>query len=146
RLTSRALAPALALLLAGIGYRVVVSLTEPELPADAKQFLPAGFPIKAEYDELGFGPLQGGPTIVCTPTPRTCEATALPLGELAIEIEGDAPTTIVVRRFAYPFWQIEPALPLMATTPLRLVSFTAPAGRHDYRLGHARPVAEKIGW
>jgi len=146
RWSLRVLAPALALLLVGVVYHAVASIAEPESPADVKQFLPAGFPMKAEYDELGLEPLQGVPTIACTPTARTCRAAALPLGELAIEIESDAPTNVVVRRFAYPFWQIEPALPLSATVPLRLVSFTAPDGRHSYRLQHVRPAAEKAGW
>jgi hypothetical protein len=146
RWSLRALAPALALLLAGVGYHVWASITEPERPADVKQFLPAGFPMKAEYDELGLEPLRDVPTIACTPTARTCRAAALPLGELAIEIESDAPANVVVRRFAYPFWRIEPALPLAATVPLRLVSFTAPAGRQHYRLHHVRPLPEKVGW
>ncbi|MFI5000635.1 MAG: hypothetical protein ACHQK9_12220 [Reyranellales bacterium] len=143
-----ALVPAIGLLLAGVHRRVEVSLAEADPPADLKQFLPAGFPQNpyGAYDELGLEPLKGVPTIACTPTPRTCRATELPLGELAIEIEADAPTTVVVRRFAYPFWRVEPVLPLLATDPLRLVSFTVPTGRHDLRLEHARPLAEKAGW
>lgn len=146
RWSLRALAPALALLLAGIGYHAWASIAEPERPADVKQFLPVGFPMRAEYDELGLEPLRDVPTIACMPAARTCRTAALPLGELAIEIDSDAPTNVVVRRFFYPFWQTDPALPLAATVPLRLVSFTAPAGRHDYRLHHVRPVAEKVGW
>lgn len=148
RLTLLALTPAIVILLAAVGYRVVVSLAEPEEPADIKQFLPAGFPMKpgGDYAELGLEPLRGVPTITCTPAPRTCRATALPLGELAIEIDGDGPTVVVVRRFTYPFWRVEPALPLVATEPLRLVSLTSPGGRHTYRLQHIRPPAETLGW
>ncbi len=98
------------------------------------------------YAALGLEPLQDVPVIACTPAPRTCRATELPLGELAIEIEGDAPTDVVVRCFAYPFWQIDPPRPLAATEPLRLLAFTSPRGIHAYRLTHLRPLAEKIGW
>ncbi len=143
-----AVIPALAILLAGVRHRVEVSLAEPHSLADAKEYLPAGFPVKPHgaYDDLGLEPLKGVATIACSPLPRTCRAADLPFGELAIEIDSDQPTNVVVRRFAYPFWQVEPALPLSATIPLRLVSFTAPAGRHDYRLQHVRPLAERAGW
>lgn len=148
RFTLIILSPALVILLAGVGHRVSVSLDQPELPADLKQFLPAGFPMRANggYAELGLEPLMGVPVIACAPAPRTCRAAALPLGELAIEIDGDAPTSVVVRRFAYPFWRLEPPVVIAATDPLRLVSFTSPAGRRDYRLRHVRPPLEKVGW
>ncbi|HSI01819.1 MAG TPA: hypothetical protein VLA02_14535, partial [Reyranella sp.] len=71
---------------------------------------------------------------------------ALPLGELAIEIDTVSPTTVVIRRFAYPFWRTEPPLPIVATQPLQLVAITVPSGQHTLRLTHARPRAEKIGW
>ena len=87
--------------------------------------------VPADALALGLEPLRDVPAIACTPAARTGRAAALPLGELAIETESEAPTNVVVRRFFYPFWQIDPALPLRATVPLRLVSFTAPAGRHD---------------
>lgn len=140
--------PAVGPLLVGVGYRVQTSLVTSELPADLKQFLPAGFPQDPHgvYEELGLQPLKGVPTIACTPAPRTCRATALPLGELAIEIEGVGPTDLVVRRFAYPFWRTEPSFPIAATEPLRLVAFTVPAGRHAVRLQHKRPMAELLGW
>jgi uncharacterized membrane protein len=148
RLALLALAPAIVILVAAVGHRVDVSLAMPEEPADLKQFLPAGFPMKpaSGYAELGLEPLRGVPTIACTPAPRTCRAAALPLGELAIEIDGDGPTDVVVRRFAYPFWRTEPSLPITATEPLRLVAFTVPAGRHAVRLQHKRPMAELVGW
>jgi len=148
KLALLAIVPAVAILLGGIRYRVDVSLAETALPADAKDYLPAGFPLNpyGAYHDLGLEPLKAVATIACAPAARVCRASKLPLGELAIEIDGDSPTNVVVRRFAYPFWKVEPALPVTATTPLRLVSFTAPAGRHDYRLVHARPEAEKAGW
>lgn len=143
-----ALAPAVVILLAAVSHRIDVSLAQKEEPADVREFLPAGFPIRLRggYAELGLEPLRDVPTIACSPAPRTCRATALPLGELAIEIDGDGPTDVVVRRFAYPFWRTEPSLPVTATEALRLVSFTVPAGRHAVRLQHRRPMAELVGW
>lgn len=148
RLAVLALAPAFVILIAAVGHRVDVSLAMPEEPADLKQFLPAGFPLKpgGGYAELGLEPLKDMPTIACTPAPRICRAAALPLGELAIEIDSEGPTDVVVRRFAYPFWRTEPSLAITATEPLRLVTFTVPAGRHAVRLQHKRPMAELLGW
>jgi hypothetical protein len=53
---------------------------------------------------------------------------------------------VTLRRFAYPYWRLDPALPLAATEPLQLVSFTAPVGRHSYRLHHEAVPAERLGW
>ena len=90
--------------------------------------------------------LEGVPTIACVPQPRLCRTTDQRFGELGIEIDADVPTVVVLRRFFFPFWRLDPPLPLVATDPLRLISFTAPAGRHVYRLQHAAVGAEKIGW
>jgi hypothetical protein len=143
-----ALIPGLGEMGTGIVTRAQVSRIQPDPPADLKQFLPAGYPQKPRggYAELSLGPVEDLPTISCAPEPRLCRATNQPLGELMIEIDADAPTAVVLRRFAYPFWRLEPALPVAATDPLRLVSFTAPAGRQSYRLVHMAVPAEQIGW
>jgi hypothetical protein len=86
------------------------------------------------------------PPIACTPASRICRITREPFGGLSAEIDGDAPTTVVLRRFYYPFWRLDPALPIAATDPLRLVTFIAPAGRHAYRLQRAMVPVEKTGW
>jgi hypothetical protein len=132
----------------GIRVRINVSRAERETPADLKQFLPAGYPQKPHggYAELSLGPLEGLPLISCAPEPLLCRATNLPLGELSIEIDARAPTSVVLRRFAYPYWRLDPPLPVGATDPLRLVTFTAPAGRSSYRLQHMAVTEEKIGW
>ena len=133
---------------AGIVLRSKVSLAERDLPADLKQFLPAGYPQKpgGRYAELSLEPLVGVPTVACAPEPRICRATDEPFGELRVEIDADAPTAVVVRRFYFPSWRLDPALPVEATEPLRLVSFTAPAGRHTYRLRSVAVPEEKAGW
>ncbi|HYD07302.1 MAG TPA: hypothetical protein VEC60_16320, partial [Reyranella sp.] len=56
------------------------------------------------------------------------------------------PITVTLRRFAFPAWQLTPPLPLSATEPHRLVSFVAPAGRHDWRLDRQTLPAERWGW
>jgi hypothetical protein len=143
-----ALVPGVAGMGLGIRLRVQESLAQQEAPQDLNQFMPAGFPRKPDwaYADLGLEPLEGVLTIACTPAPRTCRASDAPFGELGIEIDADAPTAVVLRRFFFPFWRLDPALPLAATDPLRLVSFTAPGGHHIYRLHHAVVPEEKIAW
>ncbi|MGC5254569.1 hypothetical protein, partial [Escherichia coli] len=75
-------------------------------------------------------PLDGVPTIACMPKPTLCSAQAEQFGDLGIEIDTDAPTTVTLRRFYFPAWRLEPMLPLHAVGPLRLVAFVAPPGRH----------------
>jgi hypothetical protein len=143
-----ALVPGVAGMGLGIRLRVQASLAQQEAPQDLNQFLPAGFPRKPgwAYADLGLEPLEGVPTIACVPEPWTCRATNEPFGELRVEIDADAPTAVVLRRFFFPFWRLDPMLPVAATDPLRLVSFTAPGGHHIYRLHHAVVLQEKIGW
>lgn len=132
----------------GIVLRVQVSMVQDDLPADLRQFEPAGYPQdpNAGYADLGLEPLKDVPAIGCTPSPRLCRLINGPFGALSIEVDGDAPTTVVLRRFYYPFWRLEPALPVVATQPLQLVSFVAPAGRETYRLLRTSVAMEKTGW
>jgi hypothetical protein len=143
-----ALIPGVGEMGAGIRLRVQASLAEPDSPADLRQFLPAGYPQKPDggYAELSLEPLQGVPTITCAPEPRLCHTTNEPFGGLRVEIDADAPTAVVLRRFSFPFWRLDPALPIVATDPLRLVSFTAPTGRHTYGLRRVAVPEEKAGW
>ncbi|MGE5150259.1 MAG: hypothetical protein ACM3II_09080 [Rhodospirillaceae bacterium] len=142
------LVPGLAQLITGIKTRAEASLTLTEAPADLKQFLPARYPQKPDggYGELSLGPVENLPTIACTPAPTACRAINRPFGELAVEIDAREPTIVTLRRFAYPYWRLDPALPLAASQPLQLVSFTVPAGQHSYRLHHDAVPAERIGW
>jgi hypothetical protein len=143
-----ACAPAFGAMTQGIRLRVEESSAKPDVPQDAKEFLPAGYPQKpgAGYADLGLEPLEGMPTISCAPPAGVCRAARERFGALRIEVEGDAPTTIVLRRFFFPGWRLDPALPVVATEPLRLASFTAPAGRHVYRLEPGSLPAERWGW
>ena len=143
-----ALMPGLADMATGIVVRTRVSGVQEDSPADLRQFEPAGFPQdpKGAYADLGLEPLKDVPTIACTPAPRLCRATGGPFGGLSVEIDADSPTTVVLRRFYYPFWRSDPAVPIVATDPLQLVSFMAPAGRHTYRLQRVMVPAEMIGW
>ena len=115
----------------GIGDHVVASAAKQEVPADLKQFEPAGFPQdpKGGYADLGLEPLKGVPAIVCRPQPRTCRVAATTYDELQIDVDADTPTDVVLRRFYYPLWRLDPPLPVTATDPLQLVAFTAPSER-----------------
>jgi hypothetical protein len=84
--------------------------------------------------------------IACTPAARVCRAESRPFGSLDIDIDADMPTTVVVRRFYYPFWRLSPALPIAATEQLRLVSFVAPPGRNVWRLERTAVSAERASW
>jgi hypothetical protein len=65
---------------------------------------------------------------------------------LTIDVDGDMATTVVVRRFYFPYWQLSPPLPIVATDPLRLVSFVSPPGHRVYRLRHVAVPQEQAGW
>jgi hypothetical protein len=142
-----ALIPAVVATARGISDRAVASAAQHEVPADLKQFEPAGFPQdpKGGYADLGLEPLKGVPDIVCRPEPRTCRVAATMYDELQIDVDADTPTEVVLRRFYYPLWRLDPPLPAVATDPLQLVAFTAPAGRHTFRLQRAAPPEERIG-
>ena len=142
-----ALIPAVVATARGISDRVVASAAQQEVPADLKQFEPAGFPQdpKGGYADLGLELLKGVPAIVCRPQPRTCRVAATTYDELQIDVDADTPTDVVLRRFYYPLWRLDPPLPVTATDPLQLVAFTAPSGRHTFRLQRAAPSAERIG-
>jgi hypothetical protein len=144
-----ALVPGVASMAQGIIVRAQLAHAgQAEPPAELKQFLPAGYPQKpgGGYAELSLDPLQGVPIIACTPQPRRCRASPGPFGEVRVEVDGDMPVDVVIRRFAYPFWRLDPPLPIVATNPLRLVSFIVPAGQHSYRLHVGVVAAEKLGW
>jgi hypothetical protein len=143
-----ALIPGVAPMIVGIEARMIVSRTNPDPPADLKQFLPAGYPQKPKggYAELSLGPVEGVPTISCTPQARTCRAVEEQFGALRIDVEAEAPTTVVLRRFYFPGWRLEPAQVVKPTDPLRLVSFEAPAGRGAFTLSRGSVREEQIGW
>jgi hypothetical protein len=117
-------------------------------PQDVKEYLPAGYPQRddTDYYDLGLEPLKDVPTIACMPAARRCVASAGRFGGLRIELDSDAPTTVVLRRFFFPGWRLDPAVPLAVHEPLRLLSFVAPAGDHVYRLDRSALPEEKTGW
>ncbi len=142
-----ALIPGLGELATGIVIRAKASWTQADVPADLRQFLPARYPNpKRGYADLGLEPVGRLPTISCVPQARLCRAVDRPFGELSIEIDAEQPTAVTLRRFAFPYWRLDPELPLAATDPLQLVSFNAPAGRHSWRLHHVAVPAERLGW
>lgn len=143
-----ALVPAVVAMARGVGERVEASVAQQEVPEDLKQFEPAGFPQdpKGGYADLGLEPLKGVPAIVCRPEARTCRVGATTFDELQIDVDADTPTEVVLRRFYYPLWRLDPPLPVVATDPLQLVAFGAPAGRHTFRLQRSIPSEERIGW
>lgn len=151
-LTAIAALPALDIMVTGIQLRIQDTLDRYDPPVGARQFQPAGYPQPGGgYSDLNLGPVANLPTIACTPAARLCRAESAPFGTLRIEIDADAPTEVVVRRFYWPFWRLTPALSAPApalepTETLRLVSFVAPAGHHVWQLERAAVAEQKAGW
>jgi len=116
--------------------RIAMTLNDAPLRQfEAAEYLPRGYGSRAgglpDYEN---DPLPGVPIISCEPAAIICRANELPFGELMIEIESQAATTAVLRRFSFPNWRIEPALPISATADQKLGSFIAPPGRIAARL------------
>jgi hypothetical protein len=143
---------ALAATFAGIGQgirlRAQLSSSHREVPADAKEYEPAGYPQSAEgrYADLNLGPVKRLAEVSCLPPGSICRAHDGQFGAVTVELASEVPTTVVVRRFFFPYWQLDPSLPIVATDPLRLVSFRSPAGHHVYRLRRVAVPQEKVGW
>ena len=143
------LVPAGALIVSNITARIAFTRQNQPLPQqDAKEYEPRGYPLsaRATYAQLGLEPLAGTPLVSCTPLPRLCRAEPGRFGTLLVEIEGDVPTDVVVRRFSFPAWRLDPPVPLTATLPLHLLSFAVASGHHSYRLERAALPEEQWGW
>ena len=113
---------------------------------DVKEYQPAGYKFAgSRYADLGLEQLKDTPAISCTPAARICRADNEPLGNLRLAVSADQPTTVTLRRFFFPAWRLEAGLPLAASDPLRLVSFTAPAGETVTRLDRGVLPIERWG-
>jgi hypothetical protein len=150
-----ALAPGIVLIGGEAADRIALTRSNP-LPAtiESTEYQPAGYP---------HSPPQGGHTnprldllaqirtIDCTPAAQACSVREDHFGALQARVDSAEPTTVVLRRFYFPAWQVE-VLPsretivVKPTDQLRLVSFLAPAGRAEFRLHRAPLPAERWGW
>lgn len=143
---------AYALVAVGVAVRSVVEVIEltrrymPLPRVEAKEYLPHGLPGVLEGDEAALRQAISVPLIACTPEPRLCHATELPFGRLALEVDADGPTRVVVRRFFFPAWQLDRGPTLVPSDPLRLVSFEAPAGRLAAQLTRRALPVERWSW
>jgi hypothetical protein len=150
-----ALVPGIALIGGEAADRIGLTRSNPG-PAtiESTEYQPAGYP---------HSPPQGGhtnprldllarvPTIDCTPAAQTCSAQADRFGALQVRVDGTEPTTVVLRRFYFPAWQVEmlpsrETIVVKPTDQLRLASFQAPAGRADFRLHRSALPIERWGW
>jgi hypothetical protein len=114
---------------------------------DVKEYQPAGYKLAgSRYHDLGLEQLKDTPVISCTPAAATCRADSERFGALRVTIDSGAPTSVVLRRFFFPAWQLDTGLPLAPSEPLRLVSFTAPGGRTVVRLERTALPVERWGW
>ncbi len=148
-LAALVLIPSGVLMVSDAAARIAFTRENRPLPQqDAKEYEPKGYPLSnsVTYEQLGLEPLAGTPLISCTPTPRLCRAEAGRFGTLSIEIDGDASIDVVLRRFSFPAWRLDPPAPLTAKPPLQLLSFAASPGRHSYRLERMALAEEQWGW
>lgn len=115
---------------------------------DVKEYEPRGFPLTASpaYAQLGLEPLAGTPLATCMPPARTCSAQAGRFGAMRIEVESKAATDVVLRRFFFPSWRLDPTLALVPSVPFHLLAFTVPPGRHTYKLERMALPVEQWGW
>ena len=113
---------------------------------DVKEYQPAGYKLAgSRYADLGLEQLKDTPVISCTPAARTCRADSERFGAMRLVVTTDQPTTVTLRRFFFPAWRLDAGLPLAASEPLRLVSFTAPAGETVTRLDRGALPIERWG-
>ena len=114
---------------------------------DVKEYQPAGYKLAgSRYADLGLEQLKGTPVISCSPAAATCRADNGRFGTMTATIDSGAPTNVVLRRFFFPGWQLDTALPLGPSESFRLVSFAAPAGRTMARLDRTALPIERWGW
>jgi hypothetical protein len=141
--------PGVSFGLAAIGGAVEQALRGEIVQAqDVKEYEPHGYPLTASpaYAQLGLEPLADRPPATCLPAARMCRAEAGRFGTMLVEIDSDVATDVVLRRFFFPSWRLDPAASLMPSVPFRLLSFTAPPGRHTYHLERTVLPVEQWGW
>jgi hypothetical protein len=144
-----AFAPGFSVMIGGIVGRIDIALEgAAPPPREVKEYLPAGYPQRPDtaFDDVSLGPLESLPAITCLPQPRLCQAEQGRFGTMRIEVDANAPTAVVLRRFYFPAWQLEPPHSLVPSDPLRLVSFVAPAGHNIFRLDRHPMLVERWSW
>jgi hypothetical protein len=115
---------------------------------DVKEYEPRGYPQAGAlgYADLALEPVKDVPLIACQPAATVCRATPAGFGALAIEVEATQRTSVIVRRFFFPSWRLEPEGAIVPTPDYRLVRFFAEPGRLAYRLDRAPLPVERWGW
>jgi hypothetical protein len=115
---------------------------------DVKEYQPRGYPQAGAlgYADLGLEPVKDVPLIACQPVAKVCKATPTGFGTLAIEVEGEQRTGVILRRFSFPSWRLEPEGAIVPTPDYRLVRFLVEPGRHTYRLDRGPLPVERWGW
>lgn len=142
-----ALVPGAYQLAVDAGARIDFTQRADALPEhDVKEYQPAGYEFAgSRYADLGLEQLKDAPLISCMPAARTCRADSDAFGGLRLAVAADRPTAVTLRRFFFPAWRLDAGLPLAASEPLRLVSFTAPAGETVARLDRIVLPIERWG-
>ena len=116
-------------------FPAAIDFTDPRLQADAPG-------LSGLKDIPLAAPVDGGA--------RVTAASNFPDGTVAIAVEAQRPTRIVLRKFYFPTWEVgrvqpgrDPVTPSTAYGRLGQLSFVAEPGQHTYRARIVRSGAEK---
>lgn len=119
------------------------------------EHLPAGFDVSSKLfsaDSPTLSAFNGLPLATVTlPDARVVNAGQFPDGSVAVVVEAARPTVIILRKFYFPTWEVgrvqpgrDPVIADRPYGPERLLSFTAEAGAHTYRIRIVRSTLEKV--
>lgn len=132
----------------GVGEEMAVRIDYREAP----EYLPRGVPIPLNADGVP------DPLLVQLPDVRPASAAAagakvgsaaLDRGGMEVRVESPVPTDLVVRRFYFPHWRVTDAsgsaVQSAPSSPDRLLSWRAPAGRSRFRVEQGTVPGERAG-
>ena len=117
---------------------------------DAPEYLPAGTPI-----HQGDGPDSAPIVLPDLPLASAADprarlaALAAKDGGMTMSLDTPAPTSILLRRFYFPHWQLKDEkgrrVEIVEDSSRRVISFRAPAGRSVFRLETGTAPYERLG-
>ncbi len=126
---------------------------------DAIEYLPAGHPVvfgsrsaPSWAEIVALAGTEGGRGGIWLDPPQG-EVSIRPLGprgEAIIAVQAESPVTVVLRRFAFPLWRVQPetggeAVEAAPHGADRLLSFPVPAGQTRWRLVWSPPPPMRLG-
>jgi hypothetical protein len=119
---------------------------------DAPEYLPPGVPVPLNAERVPDGLLIRipGVPLASSPAPGAeVKAIALEEGGMEVDVDSPIPADLVVRRFHFPHWRVMDAsgsaVRVRPSSPERLLSWRAPAGRSRFRVEPGAAPGEREG-